>query len=412
MSPSISPTRHWYTPEYFADPYPFFEELRQLEPVHWSEPLGGWVLTGYEAVAEVLRSPEHFSSAGRMAALLAGLSETEQAHFRPVIDHFSVGMIRSDPPDHTRLRRLIQKAFTPRIVAESRSEIESLVKELLARWGDRREVDLVEDFAYPLPANVICRMLGLPPEDSSRIHQWTLGMNSVIAGTLPLREAAEQMQRALLELQEYYRQEIADRRRAPGDDLMSLLVTAEDGQDRLNEAELISTAENLFSAGHETTTSLIANGMLTLLRHPEQLQQLAESPGAPGLSMAIEEMLRFESPVQRQTRVVRYDCEPVGQPMRQGQLVFVMIGAANRDPAHCDRPDQFDIRRHPNQHIAFGAGVHFCIGAPLARLEAEIAFTALLDRWQDFQLVSEEVDWMKSAALRCPDALPIRVRGK
>ena len=410
MSQSISSTRHWYSPEFFANPYPFFDALRKQDPLHWSEPLGGWVVTGYQEVVQVLRNPADFSSVGRMAALLTGLSKTERAHFQPVIDHFSVGMIRSDPPDHTRLRRLINKAFTPRRVTESRHAIESIVNELLARWDDRREVDLVEALAFPLPASVICRMLGLPPEDSSRIHQWTLGMNSVIAATLPLREAAEQMQHSFLEMQQYYRQEIANRRQAPRDDLLSLLVVAEDEQERLSEAELISTAENLFSAGHETTTSLIANGVLTLLKHPEQLQQLAESPDAPGLSMAIEEILRFESPVQRQTRVVRHNCELAGQQMRQGQLVFVMIGAANRDPAEFDQPNRFDIQRNPNKHIAFGAGVHFCIGAPLARLEAEIAFTALLDRWQDFQLISEEVDWMESAALRCPAALPIRLR--
>ncbi|MCH2114881.1 MAG: cytochrome P450 [Pirellulales bacterium] len=248
-----------------------------------------------------------------MAALLDGLPATERKRFQVIDDHFSVGMIRSDPPDHTRLRKLINKAFVPRVVAESRSQIESLVDQLLEPWSDPLEVDLVKDFAYPLPATAICQMLGVPPEDRNLVHEWTLGINAVIVGTLPLREAAAKMQKALLELQEYFRNMIADRRQALRNDLMSLLVTAKDELEQLSESELLSTAENLFSAGHETTTSLIANGVVTLLKHPEQWQRLCENPGAPDLPMAIEEILRYESPVQRQTRVVRHNCNLAGQ---------------------------------------------------------------------------------------------------
>ena len=401
-----SPTADWYTPEFFDDPYPYFDALRELEPVHWSEPLGGWVITGYDVTEKLLRSPEQFSSAGRMAALLDGLPEDERSRFQPIYDHFGVGMIRSDPPDHTRLRRLINKAFTPRVVAESHGEIELLVDQLLVAWHDREEIDLVGEFAYPLPATVICQMLGIPKEERNRVHDWTIEINSVIAGKLPLREAAERMQAALLDLQQYYRAMVADRRNKPREDLMSALVQAEDEFERLSEAELLSTAENLFSAGHETTTSLIASGVLTLLRHPDQWQLLNERREL--LPLAIEEMLRFESPVQRQTRVVRQDCELAGQSMRQGQLAFVMLGAANRDPTVLDEPNRFNIQREKNPHLAFGMGIHVCVGAPLARLEAEIAFTALLDRFSKLQLVSEEVAWMETAALRCPQKLPVR----
>ena len=250
--------------------------------------------------------------------------------------------------------------------------------------------------------------MGVPTDDLQRVRDWTLAINSVIAGQLPLLDAAEQTQSALIELQQYYREMIADRRRQPRNDLMSLLVAAEEEGDRLTEAELLSTAENLLAAGHETTTSLISNSVLTLLRHPDAWQRLLKQPERiPG---AVEEVLRYESPLQRQTRVVSCDTQFCGKSMQKGQLVFLMIGAANRDPVVFDEPDRFDIERVDNRHIAFGIGVHFCIGAPLARLEGQLVLRALLQRFPKMQLVSDhEVRWSPTAALRSPVELMVVV---
>jgi len=400
-------TDDWYTPAFYTDPYPYYDVVRNVAPVVWSESQQGWVVTGYEQVTQILRDPERFSSAGRMAALLDRLPAEDRGHFQPIYDHFSGGMIRSDPPDHTRLRQLINAAFTPRVIQKSRADIETTIRRLFNRFVAGQNVDLVTDFAFPLPATVICRKLGVPTDDLERVRDWTLRINSVSAGALPLRQAAEEMQTALLELQDYYRAMIAQRRQSPRDDLMSLLVAAEAEGDRLTEAELLSTAENLLAAGHETTTNLISNTVLTLLHHPEQWQRLVKHPA--GIPQAVEEVLRYESPLQRQTRIVKQDMTFDGQPMRQGQIVFLMIGAANRDPSAFVEPHRFDIERTDNRHIAFGVGVHFCIGAPLARLEAELALAALLREYPKMQLASDHHQWSPTAALRGPVSLPVRL---
>ena len=407
MQANHDPTEHWYTPEFFADPYPYFESLRRHEPVYWSPTLNGWVVTGYEQVNSMLRQPRIFSSVGRMGALLNDLPEDERNHFKPIYDHFSVGMIRSDPPDHSRLRRLISAAFTPRVVQQSRDTIQAIADSLIKQLPNDEQVDLLKEFAYPLPATLICSLLGVPEDDLERIRNWAVGINSIITGTMPLREAAERTQESLLELQQYYRDLITQRRQSPKNDLMSLLVAAEDEGDKLTEAELLSTAENLLAAGHETTTSLIANGILTLLRHSGQLELLRQQEDL--LPKAIEEIIRFESPLQRQTRVVKDDADFSGHSMRKGQIVFLMIGAANRDPTVFSNPDQFDIQRTENPHIAFGAGIHFCIGAPLARLEAELALRTLLQSFPDMTLGDDQIKWSKTAALRCPQSLEVHL---
>ena len=365
------------------------------------------MVTGYEPAVTILQQNKRFSNAGRMAALLDALPEQDRSRFQPIYDHFAVGMIRCDPPDHTRLRRLISAAFTPRVIQDQHADIQAIVDELIDAFALERPVDLIGEFAYLLPATVICRMLGVPNKDLNRVRDWSERINSIIAGMCPLRQAAERTQGALLELQEYFGKMIAERRRQSQDDLMSLLVTAESEGDRLTELELLSTAENLLAAGHETTKALISNGILTLLQHPLQLEHLRKHPDLmPG---AIEEMLRFESPVQRQTRVVREDTELCGQNMRRGQVVFVMIGAANRDPSIFPDPDHFDIRRDGNRQIAFGKGPHFCIGAPLSRMESQIALGTLLDRFEHIKLICDQVQWAPTAAVRAPMALPVQL---
>ncbi|MCH2399235.1 MAG: cytochrome P450, partial [Pirellulales bacterium] len=241
-------TDNWYTPEFYADPYPYYDAVRNVAPVIWSESEQGWVVTGYEQVAAILHDPERFSSAGRMAALLDRLPVEDRDHFQPIYDHFSGGIIRSDPPDHTRLRQLINATFTPRVIKTNQANIETTMRRLFDRFEADQNVDLVSQFAFPLPATVICQMLGVPTDDLEQVRDWTIRINSVVAGALPLREAAEEMQKALVELQDYYRAMIAQRHQSPQEDLMSLLVAAEDEGERLTEAELLSTAENLLAA--------------------------------------------------------------------------------------------------------------------------------------------------------------------
>lgn len=401
-------TRNWLTPEFFADPYPFYHELRAVEPVHWSDKLNGWVVTGYNHVVAALRDPKTFSSAGRMTALLNTLPEADRVRFKLVYDHFSVGLIRSDPPDHTRLRTLISKVFTPKAVEDSRARVHAIVNELLDEAAKKQRINLVAEFAYLLPATVICEILGVPVKDSDRVRTWSGEINSVIAGVLPLREAAERMQNALVDLRAYYTDLIEQRRRKPKGDLLSLLVAAEEQGDKLTLEELLSTAENLLAAGHETTTSLIGTGVWALLQHPDQLELLRRK--AELMPAAVEEILRYQSPVQRQTRVVAADCGFGGKQMRKGQLVFVMVGAANRDPSIFHDPDRFDIQRTDNRHIAFGFGIHFCIGAPLARLEAPLALDALFRRFPNLKLATTEVEWKPTAAVRSLKSLSVALQ--
>jgi len=401
-------TENWLTPAFFANPYTFYDELRSIDPVHWSDKLNGWVITGYGEVVSVLRDSRIFTSAGRMAALLDAMPESERANFELVYNHFSAGLIRCDPPDHTRLRTLVGKVFTPKAIENTRPHVQTIVTELLDAVASMEQMDVVGDFAYPLPATIICEMLGVPLKDTNQVRTWSEGINSVIAGVLPIRQAAEQMQKALLELRAYYTELIAQRRQRPRDDLLSLLVAAEEQGDRLNMEELLSTAENLLAAGHETTTSLIGNGVLTLLRHPEQLELIRQKSEL--MPAAVEEILRYESPLQRQTRVVKDDVEFHGKQMRKGQIVFAMVGAANRDPLVFRDPNRFDILREENRHIAFGFGIHFCLGAPLARLEAPLALDAIFRRFPGLHLATATIEWKPTAALRGLKSLPVFLR--
>jgi cytochrome P450 len=320
-------------------------------------------------------------------------------------DTYSVGMIQSDPPGHTRLRMLLNKVFTPAEVDRLRSRIEVLVGELLDRVQPDGRMDAINDFAYPLPVTVLCEILGVPVDRRDQIGTWTANVNRTVSGTCPLNECADQAQSSVLEMRAYFAELVEQRREQPRDDLLSLLVAAEEAGDKLSMDELQTTVVMLISAGHETTTSLIGNGLLTLLQHPDQLRQLRENPDL--MSAAIDEILRYESPLQRQTRRVAEDAEFGGRQIRKGQMVSVLLGAANRDPSVFSDPDRFDIRREDNKHIAFGFGIHSCLGRFLSRLEGTIAFDAILRRFPKLQLETEEIKWQHHVAVRCVESLPV-----
>jgi cytochrome P450 len=316
-------------------------------------------------------------------------------------------MLFRDPPDHTRLRSLVSRAFTPRVVEAMRPHIQEIVDGLLDRLEGARGMDVIEDLAYPLPVRVICEMLGVPIEDQDVFKEWSADIaRSLDASILPAgSEVITRGQESGDALREYFRSLIAVRRKQPREDLLSALIAAEEQGDKLSEPELVATCVLLLIAGHETTVNLIGNGVLALLRHPAELRALAADPAL--IQTGVEELLRFDGPVQRTGRLTNADVEIDGRQISKGSIVAAVIGAANRDPAHFADPDRLDVTRRENRHIAFGFGIHFCLGAPLARIEGQVAIGTLLRRWRTLKLVSDTPEWRESSVLRGLKTLPV-----
>ena len=386
-------------PEFLADPYPTYHRLRAEDPVHHS-PLGFWVLTRYEDVVSVLRDSRFIKEP--LAALVAARFGGE------VPRGVGLSMLDRDPPDHTRLRGLVSKAFTPRVVEGLRPRIQEIVDGLIARAQAAGSMDVIEEFAYPIPVNVICEMMGVPVKDHERFKGWSLdiarGLDSIWLppdSEIPRRSAA-----ARHAIGDYFRELIAERRASPRGDLLSALIAAEEAGDKLNEEELLATCILILIAGHETTVNLIGNGVLALLRQPAELGRLRVTPGL--ITSAVEELLRYDGPVQRTARVASDDVTIGGRTIRQGEMVMPFIGAADRDPAQFPEPDRLDLSRADNRHIAFGWGIHFCLGAPLARVEGQIAIDTLVRRMPRLELVSDTVEYRQSLTLRGLKALPVK----
>ena len=378
-------------PEFIADPYPAYQQLRAEDPVHWCEPWGCWLLTRYSDVLTSLRDPLHFRNHGRFRPILENLPPAIRAEVAPLEQHFEQGLLNVDPPDHTRMRALISQAFTPRVVQDLVPAIQELVDTHLDAVQAQGHMDVIRDLAFPLPVIVVARLLGVPAADRDQYKDWSTASVAFQATARTTPEIIQCSQTALLAMRAYLREIAAQRRRAPQRDLLSALVAAEEQGERLSEGELLSTAVTLLIAGHETTTNLIATGLLNLLRHPEQRALLQQDPTL--ISTAVEELLRYDSPLQRNRRMVGQDLEFGGKPLQRGQLVLQLLGAANRDPAQFPAPDRLNLRRTPNPHLAFGRGIHFCLGAPLARLEAPLALGTLLRRFPRLHLATEQLDW-------------------
>jgi pimeloyl-[acyl-carrier protein] synthase len=372
----------WLAPSFLADPYLHYRHLRESDPVHWDQARGSWILTRYAEVATVLRDDDRFSA--------------QQG--------YPTSMLVSDPPDHTRLRSLVAKAFTARIVGAIAPRIELIVDDLLDEAAAAGDIDGIAQFSYPLPLTVIAELLGVEPERRDFFRTQSVKI-AVALGPIKDTNISLRANEGREQLLAYFSTLIEKRRAEPREDLISALIPAEDRGDFLNHAELLAMLLLLLVGGHETTVNLIGNGLLALLRRPDQLAFLRENEGTE--KRAVEEFLRFDSPVQYSGRVATTDLDLGGKHIRAGQGIRMILAAANRDPDVFGNPDRLDITRDPNPHVAFGHGIHFCLGAQLARLEAQIAIPALIRRFPHLRRAADTVTWRPAAVLRGLESLPL-----
>ncbi len=398
------------SPEFQANPYPYYEMLREHVPLYFWENWGMWFLTRYDDCVAVLKDQRFGHEITRIMTREELGWGLEPGSTLPLWAMQRSWMLLKDPPDHTRLRTLVHKAFTPRMIERLRERAQVITDDLIDAALKNGGMDLIGEFALLLPVTVIAEMLGVPSQDYEILHGWSRD----IGDTLEMFEGEEIALRgaqATVEFSAYLRQLIAERRAKRGsaaeaqDDLISALIAAEAEGDKLSEDEMVAMCILLLFAGHETTVNLIGNGTLALLRHPDQWEKLKADPSL--VRSAVEELLRYDSPVQITTRYVMEEMEFAGQHFRKGQTVATMFGAANRDPARFASPAELDITRDPNPHLAFGNGIHFCLGAPLARLEGQIAFATLARRLPNLRLATENPPHRNTYVLRGLAALPV-----
>jgi pimeloyl-[acyl-carrier protein] synthase len=390
-----------FLPEFRRDPYPFYRRLREADPIHWNPP-GIWILTRHADAVWLLRNTT-MSSDFRNSELYAIFREMQGID---PADERTPSMLFRDPPDHTRLRRLVTKAFTMNRIEGMRPHMQEIVDRLVGDALEKGEMDVVADLAYPLPVRVICEMLGVPEEDHHRFHVWSKDL----VATLDPMVGPDVMARAMVSgtaFDEYFVDLIAKRRREPKDDLLTALIQAEEEGGHLSEEELLTQLVLLLVAGHETTVNLISNGMLALLQSPGELRRLRDDPSI--IKPAVEELLRYYPPVQLTGRIALQDMEMDGRRVRRGQQVVALVGAANRDPSVFADPDRLDLTREPNHHVAFGGGIHHCLGSSLARIEGQVALATLVRRTGAIELLTDDPVWKETITLRGLAQLPVRL---
>ena len=395
-----------FAPSYRVNPYRQLGRLQESDPVYRSDLMRGWLLTRYADCIAVLRDPQLFSSDASNARGALAHAIQERIESSPLGAVATV--LTSDPPVHARLRGVVNRAFTPRRVEAMRPHIEEVARQLLdeALSEANGAFDVMTGLAQPLPVIVIAEMLGVSPDDRNDFRRWSDAIartTDILANEDAIREAREATQ-ALID---YFNAVVIDRRAEPREDLMSALVYAADEGDRLSHEELLAFAVLLLVAGNETTTNLIGNGLLALAANPDQLKRLRGEPEL--MPLAIEELLRFDSPVQGVVRFATADTEIGGHSIAQGDTLLLMLGMANRDPRQFDDADRLDLGREENRHLAFGLNVHYCLGAPLARLEAATAFHALFERFDSFEVEGEGLERGGTFLLRGPSRLPLRI---
>lgn len=401
MATPAAPIFDTRAPGVLADPYPTFARLREAEPVQWSPPLKGWIVTRYADVKTCMTDPRF--SADRISPFRNSLSDGERARMPDLLRDLGYWMVFTDPPLHTRLRALANQAFTSRAVTSLAPRIERIVEQLIDGFAERGEVDLIAEFAFPLPVMVIAHMLGVPLADVDQFKRRSDDLASFVGSAQMTPDKRARAQAAVKALEAMFRDLIAERRARPGEDLLSALIAAGDEAGGLSAEQLLATCVLLLFAGHETTMNLIGNGFVAFARHPGELEKLRAQPELA--ADAVEEVLRYDGPGLAMTRIPAADIAMHGCTLRKGQRVFAMIAAANRDPAEFADPERFDITRAPNRHLAFGHGIHFCLGAPLARLEGRIAYRTLARRLGTVELKGGEPEWVDSISFRGVRAL-------
>jgi cytochrome P450 len=387
------------------DPFAVFARLRDEDPVHWSPALKTWVVTRYDDVRDVAMSAD--LSPNRLAPFYASLRDERRSMLAEVMRYLSVWLVFRDPPEHTRLRRLLNGVVNPKLVAAMRPSIRRVVDEVLERVAGRDEIDFASEVAALVPAWVILDMLGIARERFDEIKVWSDDMRTFIGTSRGEPARYERVQRGAHAMAAFFREAIAERRAEPRDDVISRMIAATDDEGRLSEDELVGTCMLILFGGHETTTSLLTNGVNALLGHPGELERLRADLAL--IESAVEEFLRYDGPSLSIARVVAQDHELGGRVLARGERVYAMVSAANRDPRQFDRPDALDLGRNPNRHLTFGFGIHFCLGAPLARLEGQACFAALLERFPRLARGAGEPQWLDAMVMRGLTRLPLRL---
>ena len=386
------------------DPHPYFRLMREQDPVHWNEKYRAWFIHRYDDVTDALRD-SRFSSA-RIQPALDRLSPEQRDERRPTYDILMDWLVFRDPPDHTRLRKLVSRAFTPRAVESWRSRANQVVDQTLRELADKSSVDLITDFAYPIPAVVIAEIMGVPPNDRDTFKEWSDSVMVLVFGARGLEDRRLKAQHGLMELASYLGDLVEFHRTHSGENIIGDLIAAQEGDDRLSDQEIVANLVLFLFGGHETTTNLIGNGVNALLGNPEQLEKYRQNPDGLTKPM-VEEVLRYDGPSKMEVRTVSEDLSMRGQTLRRGDMAYLVQHAANRDPGQFHNPDLFDIEREPNHHIGFGFGIHFCLGAALARLEGSIALERLLTCYP--QLVPDRKDphWIPTMLSRGMESFPV-----
>jgi pimeloyl-[acyl-carrier protein] synthase len=391
-------------PTILANPYPLYARLRSEDPVHWDSFLHAWTVTRYDDVTRVLKtfSADRTPTPAHLEAL--GLEK-----LTPIAQMMVRQMLFMDAPSHTRIRRLAAFAFTPARVSRLRDQIQNIVDSLIDSLMGRSDADVIADIASPLPAIVTAHMLGVPASDHLQLKLWSADFAEMLGNFQHNPNRIDRILKTVEGLTHYFRRAIADQRKTPTDGLIDAFLNAEEDGDRLTEEEIIANCVVTMVGGQETTTNLIGNGLLTLFRNPEAREQLTDNPEL--LPSAVEELLRYESPSQHTGRIAPADVEMGGHVIHKGQAVLAVMAAANRDPDRFPDPDRLCLTRPDNHHRAFGWAAHFCFGAPLARIEAQIAFGTILRRLTNLQLKTDSPKWRFNLGLRGLVELPVQFSG-
>jgi cytochrome P450 len=391
-------------PDVIADPYAYYGRIRDTEPVRFNRRWGGWLITRYDDVHLAFRDHHHFSS-DRMATLSAELPPADRDRFGTLIRYLAKWFVFADPPYHTRARMLVNKAFSPTSAERLRGRTRALIDDLLQPVRPAGQMEFVGAFAQHLPVMVIAESMGVPVEHRMMIKEWSEEISGLFFIKANEPDRRERSQRGLERLIEYLAPLVRERRAHPKDDLISALVRAEERGDLLSEEEVLATCTLLLFAGHESTTFTLVNGLLALLRHPEQWIRLRDDPAQ--IRSATEEILRYDGTVKATFRSIKETLVMGGKTLEAGQRALLVLAAANRDPAKFPDPDRFDIARSPNPHLAFGHGIHVCLGAPLARIEIQETMLALAAGLPGLRLASDQIEYQTTIVNRAATALPI-----